>query len=308
VRKPSFSLEQLRSFVAVAENEHISRAASSLYLTQAAVTQQVKHFEKSVGVRLLERDGRRVRLTEAGRSMAEACRAALRAVEVVSDSAQAMKDLHAGSLQVGASPTCATHYVPAHLAEFVRLHPGIRLSLSVEPSAELNRRVLAGTLETAVIEGAPDVALAAFELGRDELVLVARRDHPLSRLRRITPADFKKFRYLGRGPQRSAERYGRDMLGDAYYDVDPMNLEHSEYVRAAALAGLGYAALSTLTVASDLRAGLLKRLPVPPVVRSINAVRRHERGTPAQEAFWNLLTGGNVVSSGKMPLDGVAKH
>jgi DNA-binding transcriptional LysR family regulator len=231
----------------------------------------------------------------------------MRAIEVVDETAQAAKQLQAGSLHVGASPTCATHYLPVHLAEFARLHPGIRLSLSVEPSVELNRRVLAGTLDCAVIEGAPDVALAVFELGRDELVLVAHHDHPLSRLRRITQADFKQFRYLGRGPQRSAERYGRDMLGDAYYDVDPMNLEHSEYVRAAAIAGLGYAALSTLAVASDLSAGRLKRLPVPAVVRSINAVRRHERGAPAQEAFWNLLTGGNVVSSGTMPSDGVAK-
>ena len=83
MRKPAFTLEQLRSFVAVAENEHISRAAASLFLTQAAVTQQLHHFEQAVGLQLLERDGRRVRLTDAGRSLAETCRAALRSVEVV---------------------------------------------------------------------------------------------------------------------------------------------------------------------------------------------------------------------------------
>jgi len=55
VRKPAFTLEQIRSFVAVAEHEHISRAAASLFLTQAAVTQQVRHFERAVGLQLLER-------------------------------------------------------------------------------------------------------------------------------------------------------------------------------------------------------------------------------------------------------------
>src|SRR6266446_1452284 len=104
MRKPAFTLEQLRSFVAVAESEHISRAADSLHLTQAAVTQQVRNFEQAVGVQLLERVGRRVRLTDAGRSLAEACRAALRAVEVIDDSALAMKQLRAGSLHLGASP------------------------------------------------------------------------------------------------------------------------------------------------------------------------------------------------------------
>jgi len=58
VRRPSFTLEQIRSFVEVAETEHISRAAAALYLTQAAVTQQVRHFERAVGLQLLERGGR----------------------------------------------------------------------------------------------------------------------------------------------------------------------------------------------------------------------------------------------------------
>src|SRR5207302_6956787 len=160
---PGFTLEQLRSFVAVAEHEHISRAAASLFLTQAAVTQQVRHFEKAVGLQLLERDGRRVRLTPGGRSLAETCRAALRGVEVVHDVAQAMRHLEAGSLHLGASPTCAAYYLPPHLAEFSRRHPGIKLSVVVEPSAELNRLVRLGTLDCALIEGSPDPELMAVE-------------------------------------------------------------------------------------------------------------------------------------------------
>jgi DNA-binding transcriptional LysR family regulator len=307
VPRHAYTLEQLHSFVAVAEGEHISRAAASLFLTQAAVTQQLQHFERAVGLQLLERDGRRVRLTDAGRSLAEACRAAMRAIEVVDETAQAAKQLQAGSLHVGASPTCATYYLPPHLAEFTLRHPGVKLVMTVEPTSELNRRVAAGTLDCAVIEGEPDPELVVFQLASDELVLVAHRDHPLSQLRRVTQADFTRYRYLGRGPQWSAERNVRDMLGGAYDQVDALNLGHPEYVRAAAVAGLGFAALSRRAVASDISAGLLKRLPVPGVVRPINAVRRHARGGPAQEAFWKLLTGGNVVSSGRMPSDGVAK-
>src|SRR2546430_2925458 len=179
MRKPAYTLEQLRSFVAVAETEHISRAAASLYLTQAAVTQQVRHFERAVGLQLLERDGRRIRLTDAGRSLADACRAALRAVEVLDDTAQAAKELQAGSLHVGASPTCATYYLPPHLAEFTRRHPGVKLSVVVEPSAELNRRVVAGALDFALPQGAPHPAPVALELTRDAHRVVAHRDHPL---------------------------------------------------------------------------------------------------------------------------------
>jgi DNA-binding transcriptional LysR family regulator len=137
--------------------------------------------------------------------------------------------------------------------------------------------------------------------------LVAHRDHPLSHLRRITQADFKRYRYLGRGPKTSSGRTVRDVLGAAFDEVDAMNLGHTEYIRAAALAGLGYGVLSRRAVAADIAAGLLKRLPVQPVVRSINAVRRPGRGGPAQEAFWNMLIGGDGASSRKMPSDGRAR-
>src|SRR5215472_11616312 len=118
MKRPAFTLEQLWSFVAVAEKEHVSQAAASLFLTQAAVTQQLRHFERAVGLQLFERDRRRVRLTDAGRSMADACRAALRSVELVDDAALALRHMQLGSLELGASPTCATYYVPPLLAEF----------------------------------------------------------------------------------------------------------------------------------------------------------------------------------------------
>ena len=304
MRRPSFTLEQLRSFVAVADTEHISRAARSLYLTQAAVTQQVRHFQGAVGLQLFERDGRRIRLTDAGRNMADACKAALRAIELVEESALALRNLQAGSLQVGASPTCATYYLPPFLAAFAGAHTGIKLGVVVEPSADLNRKVLAGTLDCALIEGAPDPDLACVQVAADELVLVAHRDHPLARLRRITQADLSQHRYLGRGPEWSAERNVRQMIGDVYDQVNAMNLGHPEYVRAAALAGLGYAALSRRAVERDLASGSLKTLPLPPLTRAISAVRRHGKGGPVQEAFWEMLAGGQPPASGKMPSDG----
>jgi DNA-binding transcriptional LysR family regulator len=288
----SFSLEQVRSFVAVAESEHISKAAASLFLTQGAVTQQVRHFERAVGLSLLERDGRGVRLTDAGRTLAVACQAALRAVQVLEDTAGSMKTLQAGSLHLGASPTCASYYMPSRLAEFAEQHPGIKLSMTVEPSADINRQVLAGALDCALIEGEPDSDLLAVVLGQDELILVAHRDHPLSMLGQVTAAELSQYRYLGRGPLWAAERNVREMLGDAYDRSETLNLGHPEYVRAAVIAGLGYAALPQLAVEADLESGSLKRLPGPSTYRAIRAIRRRTHGGPALEQFWLLLTGG----------------
>jgi DNA-binding transcriptional LysR family regulator len=288
--RPSFSLEQVRSFVAVAEYEHISRAAASLFLTQGAVTQQLRHFERAVGLQLLEREGRGVRLTDAGRNLAVACQAALRAVQVLEDTAESMKTLQTGSLHLGASPTCATYYLPSRLAGFTRLHPGIKLGMTVEPSADINRQVIAGALDCGLIEGTPHPELVAVVLDHDELILVAHRDHPLAAMRRVNATQLAKHRYLGRGPTWSAEKNVRDMIGDAYDRSEALNLGHPEYVRAAVLAGLGYAALPRLAVAADLNSGLLKRLPGSSSVRAISAIRRRTQGGPAMEQFWSLLT------------------
>src|SRR5207253_2315611 len=152
MRRPSFTIEQLRSFVAVAEHGHVSRAAASLFLTQAAVTQQVRNFERALGLQLLQRAGRGVRLTAARR-----------------------------------------------------------------------------TAVRALIGAARDARLVHFGLARDELVLVAHRDHPLSHMRQVKPADLVHLRYLGRGPQWAAERTVRDMVGDAYDQVEVLNLGHPEY-------------------------------------------------------------------------------
>ena len=82
------------------------------------------------------------------------------------------------------------------------------------------------------------------------------------------------------------------MVGRAYDHSEILNLGHPEYVRAAAIAGLGYAVLPVLAVESDLAAGLLKRLPGPSSVRSISAIRRHSMGGPTLEEFWRHLTSG----------------
>jgi DNA-binding transcriptional LysR family regulator len=304
VRRPAFTLEQLRSFAAVADAEHISRAAASLFLTQGAVTQQVRHFERALGLQLLERDGRRIRLTDAGRSMAVACRAALRAMEVVEDTAHSMRAVTMGSLHVGASPTCGSYYMPRLLAEFAKQHPRIKLELTVDRTQDICGLVIAGTLDCGVVEGDPDPELLSVALATDELIMVAHSGHPLASLDRVTPADLAKHRFLRRGSAWGAEKNIRQMLGDAYDQVETMSLGHQEYVRAAAVAGLGFAALPKQAVAAELASGVLVQLPTQTMVRQIRAVRRRAHGGPALEEFWQLVQNEATARSETIYADG----
>lgn len=289
--KPAFTIEQMRSFLAVAEQEHMSKAAADLHLTQGAVTQQVRNFERTLGIRLLERVGRGVRLTDAGRSLATSCRGALRAIELVGESAQAIRTLETGSLHVGASPTCATYYLPPLLGGFLRGHPNVQLEVGVMPSRDVNDRVRAGALDCGLIEGRHSEDLTNVAIGSDELVLVASTEHALAHERQVTTETLARHRYLGRGPSWSAENTARQMIGEAYDASPSLSLGHTDYVRAAAVAGLGYAALPLQAVEAELAAGRLVRLRWPSRKRTIRAVRRPSEGGPMLEEFWNFVTG-----------------
>jgi DNA-binding transcriptional LysR family regulator len=291
ISKPAFTIEQLRSFLAVAEYEHVSRAAASLHLTQGAVTQQIHHFERALGLRLFERTGRGVKLTDAGRALAVTARAAQRGFEVVDDAVRAIKMLEAGSLHLGASPTCATLYLPQRLAPFTKRFPRVGLDIVVEPSMEIIAKVRAGALDCGLIEGASHPDVVELVIARDLLVLVCRPDHPLASLRRVTPAQLEEHRYIGRGPAWGAEANVRQMVGGSYDRLDVLNLGHPEYVRAAALEGLGWAALPLLAVQGDLSSGVLKRLPGISGERLIRAIRRLAAGGPTLEEFWRHLGG-----------------
>ena len=291
IPKPAFTIEQLRSFLAVAEHEHVSRAAASLHLTQGAVTQQIHHFERALGLRLFERTGRGVKLTDAGRELAITARAAQRGFEVVDDAARAIKLLEAGSLHLGASPTCATLYLPQRLAPFATRFPRVSLDIVVEPSMEISTKVRAGALDCGLIEGACHRDVVELVIARDLLVLVCRPDHPLASLRRVTPAHLEEHRYIGRGPAWGAEANVREMVGASYDRLEFLNLGHPEYVRAAALEGLGWAALPLLAVQDDLASGVLKRLPGISGERLIRAIRRLTSGGPTLEEFWRHLGG-----------------
>jgi DNA-binding transcriptional LysR family regulator len=273
----------------VAEHENVSRAAASLHLTQGAVTQQIHHFERALGLRLFERTGRGVKLTDAGRALAITARAAQRGLDVVDDAARAIKMLEAGSLHLGASPTCATLYLPQRLAPFTQRFPRVSLDIVVEPSMEISAKVRAGALDCGLIEGACHPDVVEHVIARDLLVLVCTPEHPLAKLKRVTRDELEKHRYIGRGPAWGAEANVREIVGDSYDRLDVLNLGHPEYVRAAALSGIGWAALPLLAVQDDLAKGTLKRLHGMSAERLIRAIRRLAPGGPTLEEFWRHL-------------------
>jgi len=170
----------LRPFVVLAEELHFGRAARRLHLTQPALSQQIARLERQLGVQLFDRTPHRVELSDAGRSVLEPARAAVRAAEAVVAGARAHAGGEAGTLALGFSP--GAHYVAqTALAELARERPALRVSARQDNTGVLARLVAAGELEIALGFCAEPVDGIENEVVREERVVLAVGErHPLA--------------------------------------------------------------------------------------------------------------------------------
>lgn len=307
--KPSCSFEQIRTFLAVASREHITHAARALRLSQPAVTQQVHQLERALGVRLLQRVGRNVQLTDGGLRVAGACLQVMRSLENLERVARSVRGLESGSLAIGATQVAADYYLSGVLTAFASLHPGITFDIVLANTTEICAQVTHGQLECGLVDAPlPASNLMHVAVSSDEIILVAHPQHPLAHVERVHRRDLRGTRYLVWEPGSATESIAAEMLGPGYDQLSHLSLSSLEAVRQSVRSGLGFAAVPRIAVVDDLRARSLVRLPVPPRVRTICAVRRPGPAGPAVEAFWPTLSTTTPQRSGARALPGVARR
>jgi len=150
------TLEQLRIFVAVAERQHMTRAAEALNLTQQAVSAAVVTLESAYKTPLFHRVGRRIELTEAGRVFLEEARSVLARAAAAELALSELGGLKRGSLALQASQTIASYWLPRRLVAFRQAYPGIALRVRTGNTAQAVKAVTDGTAELGFIEGETD--------------------------------------------------------------------------------------------------------------------------------------------------------
>lgn len=177
-------LRHLRYFVAVAEEENVTRAAARLHVSQPPLTRQIQDLEEELGVALFERNGKSIRLTESGRVFLNEARASLRRVDqAVAAVRSAARDLH-GELQLGYAPSPTVEILPLLLRAFQKQCPHVRVSLHDHSSPEMLAGLRARQLDAALmIQPSKQAARGLiFEALRKYLVgVLVPPSHPLAR-------------------------------------------------------------------------------------------------------------------------------
>src|SRR5579863_8062890 len=182
------TLEQLRIFVAVAEREHVTRAAEALNLAQSAASAAIAALEGRHGTTLFHRVGRHIELTEAGRLFLHEAKAVLARAEAAELTLAELGELKRGVLNLAASQTIASYWLPRHLVAFRRSHPGIDVRLTVGNTTQAVRAVNEGLVELGFVEGVVNAPnLVTQPIARDRMVIVVVPDHPMARCDTVQP-------------------------------------------------------------------------------------------------------------------------
>jgi DNA-binding transcriptional LysR family regulator len=290
------TLEQLRVFVAVAERQHVTRAAAVLNLAQSAVSGAIAALEARHGAKLFDRVGRGVELTEAGVLFLVEARAILARVEAAGCVLSDLGNLKRGKLAVHAAQTIASYWLPRHLVAFRQQYPGIDIRLTIGNTAQGAAALHAGTVDLAFIEGRiEDPMLTREQVARDQLVIVVGNGHAWSAVERLEPYRLIETDWVLREPGSGTRSTFEAALEG--FGISPgrlrlaLELPSNEAVRAAVEAGLGATAISASVAAPSLEAGLLHRVRFDLPERDFQVVRHVARcRSKAADALLSMVT------------------
>ena len=299
------TLHQLRIFLAVARHCSFARAAEELHLSPPTLSLQVKQLAETVGQPLFEQLGKKIFLTAAGRTLADACADIEGRMERLSQDLAALQGVEKGSLKL-AILTTVKYTVPKLLGGFCAAHPGIEVAMVVGNRENLLQR-LAQNQDDLYIMGQPpehmEVVSEAF--ANNPLVLVAPPSHPLVGQTGVSPLRLKDEPFIlrepGSGTRLTAERF---FAGHGITLKNRLEVGSNEAIKQTVAGGLGLAVLSATTVVSELALGELVMLDVVgfPLIRRWHVVYpKGKKLSAAAVAFKAWLFAHRTVTPEALP-------
>lgn len=279
-------LRHLITLCAVIDRGSFSAAAEALGISQPAVSSQIRSLEERLGERLLDRSGRGVRVTEAGRVVERYARQVMALEDALERELGDVDGRIAGRLELGSSTGPGEVLLPGVLGRFRQAHPDVTVSLVVHDSRTICDMVLEGVLDLGIVGAVREQRGLTFTpFLRDELVVITPPSHPLAAASAISLHDLAATELISQ----QAGSGVRDTLEAAFRAAglpivrSSMELGLQQSVKAAVLEGLGVTVISRGAVTAEIADGRLVAVPVQgaDLVRDFSTVRAAGR-TPAR--------------------------
>ena len=258
------NLNQLRTFHYVAKQRSFTVAAGMLFVTQPAVTAQVKALEEGCSLKLFKKIGRQVHLTEEGKTLFEYTQKIFRYEKEIETVIDDMKALKRGDLRIGSTKTYARYFMPSLLSSFHKDYPHIIIHLDEGSSLDMTNSLMEFKNEVAVIAKAEENPRVSFiPFSQEELIIIVSADHPLTAQEGISPQDLAKepliMKEMGSGTRKRV-----NMLFERYHCKPNVLMETSnnEFIKQLVQKGEGISILVKACVATEIAEGKLATLPL----------------------------------------------
>ena len=291
------TLTQLRIFAAIAEIGNVTRAAQELGITQSAASAAIANLESMYQVRLFERVGRSIVLSEVGKRFLPEAR------EALAGSANAIRALHIlsektiGTLQIAASQTIANYWLPRKLASFHTSNPGVSVNVKMSNTKSVETAVLLGQVNIGLVEGKVNLHdLDLIEVDQDQPVLVVSPKKWSELGITSNKNDIKNLPWIvreqGSGTRRILEELIQS-LGLEWSELDViLELPSNEAVREAVIAGAGVTLISETVVNLSIENQTLRSVNLDIPTRSFSMVTRKQRVlSHLEEGLKNVILG-----------------
>jgi len=284
---------RLQVFHAVAKHLSFTKAAEALFMTQPAVTFQIRQLEEHFNTRLFDRAHGRISLTPSGHVALEYAERILGMSAELDTRLKEMSGHVAGPLLIGASTTIAEFLLPQVLGEFKARYPAVVPRLFVANSEAVQDRVAERALDLGFIEGDSHLpSLVTDVVCDDELQVVCAPAHPLAKMKSASPKALTEHAYISREPGSGTREVIDHYLQKAGVAPDSlqvvMELGSPEALKGLVATGLGFAIMSRATVAKETQLGQLVQVPLSP------RLDRHLSVVYPKERFHSRLVSGFV--------------
>ncbi len=262
--KPNYTLRQLLTFLEVAREGSVSKAAARLFVTQPAISMQLRQLEGAFGVAIVEPSGRNIRLTHAGRDLLQHAIVAMGALKDLEATMADHVGMKRGRLDL-AVVTTAKYFVPMLLMRFQKLHPGMEVVLAVENRERVLGLLSRNEVDLVIMGRAPEgLRCTATPFATNPLGIVAAPSHPLARKKKLPFARIAEHSFLvreqGSGTRAAMERFFAQQKATMKIT---MALPSNETIKQAVMAEMGLGFLSLRTVRHEVAAGHLVLLDAP---------------------------------------------
>ncbi len=295
---------RLQVFYTVAKQLSFTKAAELLFMTQPAVTFQVKQLEEHFNTRLFERSHGKISLTPAGELALDYAERILNLTAEMEARISELTGQVSGPLLIGASTTIAEYMLPRLLGEFKQRHPETQARLTVANSETIERKVADHTLDIGLIESpSHHPNLITQVCCEDELVMICAPFSDLAKLPTVTPEQAASHPYISRETGSGTRECIDEFFRSNGVNLDEMNLVMElgsrEAIKGAVAAGLGVAIVSGTTVAKEVRLGELVAIPLqPPLRRQLSLVYPQEKfRSKLLQSFIDFLNSSPLVKN-----------